>query len=110
LAAAHAADRLAAEGLDRCDRQERQRRSTALPAATLIRHAPRDQASAVLALAVAVVEPSFRASLMPAIGRATLLAAALIPAALGAVALASVAQPADVEHRTARPGSAKALS
>jgi hypothetical protein len=59
--AAHAADQSAAGGLHERQHQRRQRRGAGFLAATLIRHAPRDHTSAVLALAVTVVEPSFRA-------------------------------------------------
>jgi hypothetical protein len=109
-AATHAADQLAACGLHERQHQERERRSAAFLVATLIRHASRDQAPAVLPLAVTVIEPSFRTSLMPTIGRTPLLPPGSVPTALGAVPLAAVARPAHVEHRTARLGSAEALS
>jgi hypothetical protein len=48
----------------------------------LIRHAPPDQAPAVLTLAVAVVEPPFLTSLVPAVGRSSLLPSGLLSAAI----------------------------
>lgn len=66
---------------------------------TLIRHA--GAAPPVFALPVPVIEPSFRASLMTAVGAPPLPAPSLSPAHLAAIALPAVAVPADPEHRLA---------
>jgi len=109
-AAAHAADHLAAERLDHCVLQQREGRSAAPLAATLIRHAPLDEPPPVLPLAVPVIEPSLRAVLMPAVRRAALLTTRLLPTPIGAVPLPTIAAAAHVEHRTACVGTAKPLS
>ncbi len=75
-------------------------------AATLIRHAPRDYAPAVLSLAIAVIEPPFRTPLVPAIGRSPLLPPRFVPTSLRAVPLATIAAAAHVEQPSGmlRPG------
>ena len=62
----------------------------------------RDQPPAVRPLAIAMVEASFGALLVPAIRRAALLTPCLVSTPLRAVALPAIAPPAHVEHRPAR--------
>lgn len=95
--------------MNRRQHQQRERRSAAVPAATLIRHASRDQPPAVLPLAVPMIQPTFYASLVPAIGRTSLLPPGFVPTSLRAVPLATVAAAAHVEHRPACLGSAQTL-
>ena len=78
--------------------------------ATLIRHASCDQATAVLPLAVAVVEPALGASLVPAIGRSSLLPPCFVSATVRAIPLPPVAGTAQIEHHTTGFGSAETLS
>ena len=63
---------------------------------TLIRHVR--PPTPVFPLAVAMIESSFRASLMAAIGAAALPAPGFSPADRTAIALSAVAVPADPEH------------
>ena len=75
---------------------------------TLIRHAR--ATPAVFALAVAMIETPFGASLMTTVGAAPLSAPCLSPARLTAIALSSVAVPADPEHRLASRADAYPLT
>lgn len=69
---------------------------------TLIRHAhPARLAVSILPLAVAMVQPSFRAPLVPAIGAASLLDSGPIAASGAAIALSAIAVLADPEHLVA---------
>jgi hypothetical protein len=76
----------------------------------LIRHAGRDPASAILALTVPVIESSFGALLVAAIGAAPLLPMGLLAAQRAAVALSPVAVATDPKHFAASAASAKALT
>lgn len=67
----------------------------------LIRHTVRTAAAPVGALAVAMIQPAFRALLMPAIGRPALPPARFLATAHAAVAVAAVAVYANPEHRPA---------
>src|SRR6266566_9534397 len=77
---------------------------------TLIRHAGIGSASAILALTVPVIESSFGALLVAAIGAAPLLPISLLAAQRAAVALSPVAVAADPKHFAASAASAKALT
>jgi hypothetical protein len=66
-------------------------------------------ANAILALAVAMVEPPLGALLIAAIGGAALLDAGLIAAVRAAVTLAAVAVAANEKHRAAVSAAAKPL-
>jgi len=74
----------------------------------LIRHAGSDPASAILALTVPVIESSFGALLVAAIGAAALLPISLLAAQRAAVALSPVAVAANPKHSAA--SAAKALT
>jgi len=76
----------------------------------LIRHAGIGSASAILALTVPVIESSFGALLVAAIGAAPLLPISLLAAQRAAVALSPVAVAADPKHFAASAASAKALT
>jgi len=76
----------------------------------LIRHAGSDPASAILSLAVPVIESSFGALLVAAIGVAPLLPISLLAAQRAAVALSTVAVAADPKHFAASAAAAKALT
>jgi hypothetical protein len=76
----------------------------------LIRHAGSDPASAIVALTVPVIESSFGALLVAAIGAAPLLPISLLAAQRAAVALSTVAVAADPKHFAASAASAKALT
>src|SRR6266853_1229643 len=77
---------------------------------TLIRHAGIGSASAILALTVPVIESSFGALLVAAIGAAPLLPISLLAAQRAAVALSPVAVAADPKHFAASAVPAKALT
>jgi len=77
---------------------------------TLIRHAGSHPASAIVALTVPVIESSFGALLVAAIGAAPLLPISLLAAQRVAVALSPVAVAADPKHFAASAASAKALT
>ena len=69
----------------------------------MIRHAPA-AAFPVVPLPVAVIEPAFRALLVPPVGVPPLLPPGFLPASLAAIPVAPVAMAADPEHRaTAGP-------
>jgi len=74
--------------------------------ATLIRHAS-FQTRAVLALAISVIQPTFRTFLMKTIRYATLLSTTALLTLFAAVALASVARATDVKLPTALAIAAK---
>jgi hypothetical protein len=76
----------------------------------LIRHAGSDPASAIVALTVPVIESSFGALLVTAVGEAPLLSISLLAAQRAAVALSTVAVAADPKHFAASAASAKALT
>jgi len=76
----------------------------------LIRHAGIGSASAILSLAVPVIESSFGALLVAAIGVAPLLPISLLAAQRAAVALSTVAVAADPKHFAASAAAAKALT
>src|SRR5712692_6672462 len=77
--------------------------------ATLIRHADVLGAASVLPLAVPMVEPPALAPLIPAVGIPALKKPGVITTGGAAIALASVARPADPENRAAPRGHASAL-
>src|SRR5258708_18720642 len=77
---------------------------------TLIRHAGIGSASAILALTVPVIESSFGALLVAAIGAAPLLPISVLAAQRAAVALSPVPVAADPKHFAASAASAKALT
>jgi hypothetical protein len=69
---------------------------------TLIRHAhPAGLAVSILPLPVAMVQPSFRAPLVPAVRSASLLQPGLSAASRAAIALSAIAVLADPEHLVA---------
>jgi hypothetical protein len=74
----------------------------------LIRHASIRSASAILSLAVPVIESSFGALLVAAIGVAPLLPISLLAAQRAAVALSTIAVAADPKHFAA--SAAKTLT
>jgi len=76
----------------------------------LIRHASIGSASAILPLTVPVIESSFDALLVAAVGAAPLLSIRLLAAQRAAVALPPVAVTADPKHFAASAASAKALT
>jgi hypothetical protein len=76
----------------------------------LIRHAGSDPASAIVALTVPVIESSFGALLVAAIGTAPLLPISLLATQRATVALSTVAVAADPKHFAASAASAKALT
>jgi len=76
----------------------------------MIRHARMAAAFAVVPLTVAMIESSFRALLMAAIGGALLAQARLLPAWLAAIALSSVAIATEEEQGAAFGNKAKPLS
>lgn len=76
----------------------------------MIRHARLAPSLPELTLAVAVVEPSFRALLMPAVGGASLSQARLLPADGAAIPLAAVTVGAEKEQRATLREKAKPLS
>jgi hypothetical protein len=57
-------------------------------------------AAPVLLLPVAMIEPAFRALLVPGVGPTPLLEASLLAASGAAIAMAAVAVRADEKHRT----------
>ena len=75
---------------------------------TLIRHAR--PAVPVLPLPVAMVEPSFRAPLVAAIGAAALSETGFGAARGAAIALSAITVPADPEHRVASNAEANPLT
>jgi hypothetical protein len=75
---------------------------------TLIRHAR--PAAPVFPLAVAMIESAFRASLVAAVGAATLPGTGLGPAGRTAIALSPIAAPADPEHCVASSTEANPLT
>ena len=77
---------------------------------TLIRHAGSDPASAILSLAVPVIESSFGALLVATVGEAPLLPIGLLAAQRAAVALSPVAVAADPEPLATSDVPAKALT
>ena len=77
---------------------------------TLIRHAGSDPTSAILSLAVPVIESSFGALLVATVGEAPLLPISLLAAQRAAVALSPVAVAADPKHFAASAEAAKALT
>ena len=77
----------------------------------LIRHAgPVAAAFPVVPLPVAVIEPSFRALLVPPVGVPPLLPPGFSPASLGAVPVAPVTMTADPEHRATAGAPANPLT
>ena len=77
---------------------------------TLIRHTGSDPTSAILSLAVPVIESSFGALLVATVGEAPLLPIGLLAAQRAAVALSSVAVAADPEPLATSDVPAKALT
>lgn len=75
----------------------------------MIRHADRLASFTVLSLTVAMVESSFRALLVPAIGAAPLFAPGNFPAGGAAIAMAPVTMGADEEHGVAAGAHTHAL-
>ena len=75
----------------------------------MIRHAPEAAAFPVGSLAVAVIEPSFPALLVPPVGVPPLLPPRFLSASVAAVDLPPVAGTADVKHRPATRPPAKQL-
>ena len=75
----------------------------------MIRHAPEAATFPVGSLAVAVIEPSFPALLVPPVGTPPLLASHPAAALIPAVDLPPIAGTADVKHRPATRPSAKQL-
>jgi hypothetical protein len=67
-------------------------------------------ASAILPLTVSVIESSFGALLVAAVGEAPLLSIRLLAAQRAAVALSPVAVATDPKHFAASAASAKALT
>jgi hypothetical protein len=76
----------------------------------MIRHARLAATLAVVPLPVAMIEASFRALLMAAIGGALLAQARLLPAWVAAIALSAVAFGTEEEQRAAFGNKAKPLS
>ena len=76
----------------------------------MIRHARLAAAFAVVPLTVAMIEASFRALLMAAIGGAPLTQTRLLPAWIAAITLAAVAFGAEKEQGAASGTKAKPLS
>ena len=76
----------------------------------MIRHAPEAAAFPVGPLPVAVIEPAFRALLVPPVGVPPLLPPGFSPAALAAVSVAPVTMTADPEHHATVGPPAKPLT
>ena len=76
----------------------------------MIRHARLAAAFAVVPLTVAMIETSFRALLMAAIGGAPLTQTRLLPARVAAIALSAVTFGTEEEHGAAFGNKAKPLS
>lgn len=78
---------------------------------SMIRHARgcRPLALPKLGLAVAVIQPAFRAALVATIGATLLLQAGLPPALVAAVAMSAITVRADVEARLTRLPAARSL-
>jgi hypothetical protein len=77
---------------------------------TLIRHArPAGLAVSILPLPVTMVQPSFRASLVAAVGAASLLEPRFTAASGAAIALSAITMLADPEHREASTAAANPL-
>jgi hypothetical protein len=74
---------------------------------TLIRHAAREQAATIGALAITMIQPSFRTLLMTPVGGATLPAPRMTAALRAAITLAAIAAGANPEHRPAVGVAAK---
>ncbi len=74
---------------------------------TLIRHATREPAATIGALAIAMIQPSLDALLMTPVGGAMLPAPSMTPALRTAISLAAIAAHADPEHRQAIGVAAK---
>jgi hypothetical protein len=77
---------------------------------TLIRHAGINSASAIPPLTVPVIESSFGALLLAAVGEAPLLSISSLAAQQAAIALSSVAVVANPKHFAASAEAAKALT
>ena len=75
----------------------------------MIRHAPEAAAFPVGSLAVAVIEASFPALLVPPVGPSSLLASHPAAALIPAVDLPPIAGTADVKHHPAARPTAKQL-
>ena len=75
----------------------------------LIRHAFPRLPAPILPLPVAVIQPSFRASLVSAVGAAPLLEPGLHAASRVAIALSAITVTADPEHRVASNAAANPL-
>jgi hypothetical protein len=56
-----------------------------------------------------MIEPSFRAVLVPAVGRATLTESGLVAASEAAIALSAVTARTEIEHRSAFAAKANPL-
>jgi hypothetical protein len=74
---------------------------------TLIRHAAREPAATIGALAITMIQLPFRALLMTPIGGAMLPAPRMTAALRAAIALATIAAGANPEHRPAIGVAAK---
>ena len=77
---------------------------------TLIRHAGSDPTSAILSLAVPMIEPPLKTLLVATVGEAPLLPIGLLAAQRAAVALSPVAVAADPEPLATSDVPAKALT
>jgi hypothetical protein len=77
---------------------------------TLIRHARVRTSAPILALPVAMVQPSFRTALVTVVGTASLLEPGCGAASRAAIALSAVTLLADKEHRAASAAAANPLS
>ena len=77
---------------------------------SMIRHAPQAALCPVDPLPVPVIEPAFRALLVPPVGGPPLLPPRFPPAALAAVSVAPVTMTADPEHHTTAGPPAKPLT
>lgn len=75
----------------------------------LIRHAGWRMALAVRTLPVAMIEPAFRALLVPAVGGTTLLAPGFATASPAAIALPSITVRTNPEHRLASLAATNSL-
>jgi hypothetical protein len=76
----------------------------------VIRHAGLLTAFAILPLAVTMIEPSFRALLMPPVSAALSIAPGRSAAGQAAIAVSAVAMSADEKHRPAATSYANSLS
>src|SRR5450756_233875 len=76
---------------------------------TLIGHAFSRLPVPLLPLPVAMIQPSFRASLMAAVGTASLLESGFSAASGTAIALSAITVLADPEHRVASTAAANPL-